>query len=96
DVIPERSVLYVRDSTDRRAEGESSPAWLGSEIAKQPEFAACMVDKTERFFFGDDRPSDATHRELTAAYGARQDFGALLEAAFLARYATEHAEQGRR
>ncbi len=80
---PPPSRLYVRDHTDLRASGEATPAWVGATLAKQPEFAECMVRKVERSMLGAVPFPPAAHAELMDVFRSRHDLLAVAERAVL-------------
>jgi hypothetical protein len=83
--LPRLTKFYVSGHLDARGEGPANPSWLGQQIIRQPEFAACMVKEVTSFVYEtQDVPFDVT-RELVARFTAHQQMAELIEDAVVAR-----------
>lgn len=81
------SNFYVRDSTDLRGTGPSTPLWIGEMIGKQPEFTGCMVTKVETLFFGDDPVPGDLHQRWLRTFQKTEDMATLIEDVVVGRFA---------
>jgi hypothetical protein len=77
--------FYMRDANDARGQGPATVQWLGEMIAKQPEQAACIVNKVEALVYGGYPVPAAVDVQLKQDFARSQDFMALMEATMLAR-----------
>jgi hypothetical protein len=82
------SNFFVRDSTDLRGTGPSTPLWVGEMIGKQPEFAGCMVTKVETLFYGDDPVPGQLHQSWLHAFEQTEDMATLIENVVVGRFAS--------
>ena len=78
--------LFVGLEDTPRASGPATLGWLGSAMAAQPEFPACIVSKTEALVWGGLPVPEDVHAHLVKTFTKAQSFAALLEAAVVARY----------
>lgn len=78
--------FFVGDVASPRAEGPATLHWLGTTIAAQPEFGACMVKKVLSYVYDGFEYTPELADRLQAGFSAGQDFATLFEDAVVARY----------
>lgn len=78
--------FYVRDATDARAEGPSTPLWVGQTVARQPEFISCMTRKVEELIYRGFAVPPQLHQQLLSRFARDEDLAAAIEDAVVARY----------
>jgi hypothetical protein len=84
--IGETKLFVGRGETTPRATGPATLGWLGAAMAAQPEFSACIVQKTEALVYAGLPVPPAVHAQLQQTFAKAQSFQALLEAAVIARH----------
>ena len=78
--------LYVGRAGEPRATGPATLGWLGSAMVAQPEFSACIVQKTEALVYAGLPVPAHVHGHLQETFKKAESFAALLEDAVVARY----------
>jgi hypothetical protein len=78
--------FYVHDHTDLRGEAPASIQWIGEMIGRQPEFTACLVDRSEQIVFGGYPVPPEVHARANQQFGATQDLAQLIEDLVIARH----------
>jgi hypothetical protein len=71
--------FYMNNEKDLRATGPATPAWFGEVMARQPEFAECMVKKAEEFVYGGYPIPPEIHRTILANFRMNEDFLHVIE-----------------
>jgi len=85
--------FYVHDHTDLRGEAPASIQWIGEMIGRQPEFAACLVDRSEQILFGGYPVPPKVHTRASRQFAATQDLAQLIEDLVVARYVGADAQE---
>jgi hypothetical protein len=85
--------FYVRDHTDLRGEGPASVQWIGEMIGRQPEFASCLVRRSEQIVLGGFPVAPDVHARLSRQFAATQDLAQLIEDLVVVRYVGAAAQE---
>jgi hypothetical protein len=90
-VMPERinpaGTRFVWSTpTDVRAEGVATPRFLAETAARQPEFAACTVQRVAELVYGGAPVPSDVEKHLSADFAVGEDWAHLLEEAVVARF----------
>ena len=75
----------MNGADDLRATFDATPFELGTQMAAQPEFASCAVDKVLAFTYQGHKASEPVRAHLLEEFSKRQDLGTLIENALVAR-----------
>ena len=85
---PDPIGFYMKDSSDLRGTGPATPQWVGEMIARQPEFAQCMVKHVGELIYGDGLVPEVVSDSLRQGFEKDQDLAKLFESAVVFKYST--------